>query len=70
MNQLMNLVQRYHWSKGVREYKVEEPPLDSLAVTGNLEENASHHVIILAYGKAPFRLFEHFMHPKSADPKF
>ena len=22
----MHLIRRYHWSKGVREYKVEEPP--------------------------------------------
>ena len=44
MIHLMNLVMRYHWSKGVRESEVEEPPLGSLAVTGNLEENASHHI--------------------------
>ena len=36
-------LRRYHWSKGVQVTKVEEPPLGSLAVTGNLEESASHH---------------------------
>ena len=40
---LVNMVQRYHKSKGVREYRQEEPPLGSLAATPHLEESASHH---------------------------
>ena len=41
--QIMNLVRRYCGSKGVQEYRQEESPLTSLAVTCHLEENASHH---------------------------
>ena len=44
---LMNLIKRYRCSKECREHKVEEPPLGSLAVTGNLEEGASHRVSLL-----------------------
>ena len=40
---LVNMVQRYHKSKGVREYRLEEPPLGSLAAPSHLEESASHH---------------------------
>ena len=45
MKHLMNLITRYHCSKGVRESEVEEPPLGSLAATCYLEESASHHFI-------------------------
>ena len=44
MIHLMNLIKKYHYSKVVQVTKVEEPPLSSLAVTGNLEESASHHI--------------------------
>ena len=43
MKHLVNMVLRYGRSKGVRESRLEEPPLGSLAVTCHLEENASHH---------------------------
>ena len=39
----MNLSQRYHMSKRIREYKLEEPPLANLTVTWHPEESASHH---------------------------
>ena len=40
---LINLSQRYHWSKGSPECQVEDPPQCNLAATGYLEESASHH---------------------------
>ena len=40
---LINMGLRYLGSKGVREYRLEEPPLGSLAASCHLEENASHH---------------------------
>ena len=43
MNHLMNLVQRYHWSKGVQVTKVEETPLTNLVAPADREESASHH---------------------------
>ena len=39
----MDLGQRYHGSKGVPAYKVEDGVLGILALPGDLEENASHH---------------------------
>ena len=43
---LVNMVLKYGRSKGVRESRLEEPPLGSLAATPHLTENASHHDII------------------------
>ena len=40
---LVNMGLRYGRSKGVRAYRLEEPPLGSLAVPCHLEESASHH---------------------------
>ena len=40
---LLNMSLRYSRSKGVREYRLEEPPLGSLAAPCHPEENASHH---------------------------
>ena len=40
---MVNMGLRYGRSKGVRAYRLEEPPLGSLAVPCHLEENASHH---------------------------
>ena len=40
---LVNIVLGYNKSKGVREHRLEEPPLGILAVTCHLEESASHH---------------------------
>ena len=44
MIHLMDLSQRYHWSKGVRECGQEEGVLGNLAPPGNREESASHHI--------------------------
>ena len=44
---LINMGLRYGRSKGVREYRLEEPPLGSLAVPCHLEESASHHMDFL-----------------------
>ena len=41
---LVDMGQRYSRSKGVRERRLEEPPLGSLAVPCHLEESASHHL--------------------------
>ena len=41
----MNLVRRYRGSKGVRELRLEEPPLTSLAATCHMEESARHHIV-------------------------
>ena len=41
---LVNMGLRYGRSKGVREHRLEEPPLGSLAVPCHLEESASHHI--------------------------
>ena len=41
---LVNMGLRYEKSKGVREYRQEEPPLGSLTTSGHLEESASHHI--------------------------
>ena len=40
---LLNMRLRYGRTKGVRERRLEEPPLGSLAVPCHLEESASHH---------------------------
>ena len=40
----MNLSQRYHWSKGVRDRQHEDGVSGNLAVTCHLEESASHHL--------------------------
>ena len=40
----MGLIQKYHGSKGSREYKVEGVVLGNLASHANLEESASHHI--------------------------
>ena len=40
---LLNMSLRYGTSKGIREYRLEEPPLGSLAPPSHLTENASHH---------------------------
>ena len=40
---LLNMILRYGRSKGVRESRLEEPPLGSLAAPCHLEESASHH---------------------------
>ena len=39
---LLNMSLRYGRSKGVWEYRLEEPPLGSLAAPCHLEESASH----------------------------
>ena len=44
MLDLMDLSQRCHWSKGVRETRQEEGPMGNLAPPGDREESASHHV--------------------------
>ena len=44
---LVNMSQRYHGSKGVRESTLEEPPWTSLAAPCHLEESASHHTHLL-----------------------
>ena len=41
---LVNMGLRYGRSKGVPAYRLEEPPLGSLAVPCHLEESASHHL--------------------------
>ena len=46
---LVNMGLRYGKSKGVRERRLEEPPLGSLTAPCHLEENASHHKIIKNY---------------------
>ena len=43
---LVNMGLRYGRSKGVRETRLDEPPLGNLAVPCHLEESASHHKII------------------------
>ena len=46
MSRILHLIkmdQRYLGSKGVRETRLEEPPLTHLAAPSDLEENASHH---------------------------
>ena len=40
---LVNMGLRYGRSKGVRETRLEEPPLGNLAAPCHLEESASHH---------------------------
>ena len=42
---LINMGLKYGRSKGVRERRLEEPPLGSLAVPCHLEESASHHTV-------------------------
>ena len=42
---LVNMGLRYGRSKGVRAYRLEEPPLGSLAAPCHLEEIASHHIM-------------------------
>ena len=44
MLHLVNMGLRYGRSKGVREHRLEEPPLGSLAAPCHLEESASHHL--------------------------
>ena len=44
---LLNMSLRYGRSKGVREYRLEEPPLASLAAPCHLTESASHHMVTL-----------------------
>ena len=46
MIHLVNLRQIYGGSKGVRDYRLEEPPLGSLAAPGYLEESASHQIVM------------------------
>ena len=41
---LVNMGLRYGRSKGVRETRLEEPPLGNLAAPCHLEESASHHL--------------------------
>ena len=41
----MDLSQSYQGSKGVREYRLEEPPSANLAAHAYREESASHHEI-------------------------
>ena len=43
---LINMGLRYGRSKGVREHRLEEPPLGILAAPCHLEESASHHIIL------------------------
>ena len=50
---LVNMGLRYGRSKGVREHRLEEPPLGNLAVPCHLEESSSHHVHAL--GTLPLR---------------
>ena len=42
---LVNLSQRSHWSKGVRETRQEDRVIGNLAAAGHLEESASHHIL-------------------------
>ena len=42
-SQFCNMGLRYGRSKGVREYRLEEPPLGSLAAPCHLEESAKDH---------------------------
>ena len=41
---LIDIIQRYRGSKGVRAHRLEEPPWTSLTTPCNLEESASHQL--------------------------
>ena len=46
---LINMSLKYGRSKGVREYRLEEPPLGNLAARCHQEEGASHHIPCLPF---------------------
>ena len=52
---LVNMGLIYGRSKGVREYRLEERPLATLATPCHLEESASHHVLIWIFWMAPLQ---------------
>ena len=61
MSRILHLIDmglRYGRSKGVREYRLEEPPLTHLAAPSDLEESASHHYVRPAVNCQPGYLRE------------